>query len=347
MNPEVPQPPVIGKVSHHSIELSWMNEENKPRTGPPEHWSHFSVEQMDPKTHKYSTKYIGYGTYHVLEGLESSTSYSFRLKVTRPSGECSFSPAVSVFTTREPYCGKNLHQAVNREDEEELTTVLQSGTVDVDVHDKMGFTPLMVAAQKGFTSLADILVKHGADINKRESTGKNSLMLACYAGHLDTVKYLRNCGSTWQSRDTDGCTPLHWAVDGGHLPVITYMIQDGCKVDVMDKVSLWTPLMRVSAISGNAAVASVLLQAGAEVNVRDKAGKTPLMVAVLNNHVELVKLLLDSGADHHMKNEYGAGAADMAKAFGRQNIINLLDKISMEDSNRLTSMGQFCYGEKK
>lgn len=135
LSPEVPQPPVIGKVSHHSIELSWMNEENKPRTGPPEHWSHFSVEQMDPKTHKYSTKYMsvfsrspwtlflctffilklafqqhsnplvfylrGYGTHHVLEGLESSTSYSFRLKVTRPSGECSFSPAVSVFTTRE------------------------------------------------------------------------------------------------------------------------------------------------------------------------------------------------------------------------------------------------------
>lgn len=49
----------------------------------------------------------------------------------------------------------------------------------------------------------------------------------------------------------------------------------------MDKVSLWTPLMRVSAISGNAAVASVLLQAGADVNGRDKAGKTPLMVFII------------------------------------------------------------------
>uniref|UniRef100_A0A8C1ZKA8 Fibronectin type III and ankyrin repeat domains 1 n=1 Tax=Cyprinus carpio TaxID=7962 RepID=A0A8C1ZKA8_CYPCA len=313
---------VIGKVTHHSIELSWMNEENKPRKGPPERWTRFSVEQMDPKTHTYSTVYIGYGTHHLVEGLESSTSYNFRLRVTRASGECILSPVVSVFTTREPFSGKNLHQAVNREDEEELTTVLQSG-------------------------LVDILVKHGADINKRDSTGKDSLMQACFAGHLNTVKYLRNCGSTWQSRDTDGCTPLHWAVDGGHLPVIKYMIQDGCEVDVMDKVSLWTPLMRVSAISGNAAVASILLQAGADVNVRDKAGKTPLMVAVLNNHVELVKLLLDSGADHHMKNEYGAGAADMAKAFGRQSIINLLDNISLEDSNRLTSAGQFCYGDKK
>lgn len=49
---------VIGKVTHHSIELSWMNEENKPRKGPPERWTRFSVEQMDPKTHTYSTVYM-------------------------------------------------------------------------------------------------------------------------------------------------------------------------------------------------------------------------------------------------------------------------------------------------
>ncbi|XP_016323378.1 fibronectin type 3 and ankyrin repeat domains protein 1-like [Sinocyclocheilus anshuiensis] len=319
MNPEkYPELPlVIGKVSHHSIELSWMNAENKPRNGPPERWTRFSVEQMDPKTHTYSTVYM---VQHpsCCKGLEPSTSYGFRLRVTRASGECSLSPVLSVFTTREPFSGKKLHQAVHREDDEELTTVLQSGTVDVDVYDKMGFSPLMVAAQKGFTSLVDILVKHGADINKKDSTGKESLMQACFAGHLDTVKYLRNCGSTCESQDTDGCTPLHWAVDGVHLPVITYMIQDGCEVRGRVFLSLWTPLMRVSAISGNAAVASILLQAGADVNVRDKAGKTPLMVAVLNNHVELVKLLLYGGADHHMKNEYGAGAADMAKAFVRQ-----------------------------
>lgn len=45
----------------------------------------------------------GYSTRHVVEGLKSSTYYSFRLMVTRPSGECSFSPAVSVFTNRERF----------------------------------------------------------------------------------------------------------------------------------------------------------------------------------------------------------------------------------------------------
>ncbi|TRZ01342.1 hypothetical protein DNTS_031865 [Danionella cerebrum] len=283
--PEFSLAPVIGKITHHSVELSWVNEENKAQKGSPEHWTRFYVEQMDPKTHTFSTVYRGYSCRHVVEGLKSRSSYTFRLKVTSPSGESFLSPAVTVVTTRQPYTGKELHQAVNRQDEQELIAVLSSGMVDVDVCDKMGFTPLMVAAQKGFSRFVEILVKHGADLNKRDSTGRDCLMQACYAGHLDTVKCLRDYGCSWESRDTDGCTPLHWAVD------------------VLDTVCLWTPLMRTSVVSGNTAVATVLLQAGAEVNIRDRAGKTPLMVAVLNDHTDLVKLLLENGADHNMKNE--------------------------------------------
>lgn len=50
------------------------------------------------------------------------------------------------------------------------------------------------------------------------------------------------------------------------------------KVDVADTGSGWTPLMRVSAVSGNQRVASLLIEAGADVNMKDKDGKTPLMV---------------------------------------------------------------------
>uniref|UniRef100_W5MM82 Fibronectin type III and ankyrin repeat domains 1 n=1 Tax=Lepisosteus oculatus TaxID=7918 RepID=W5MM82_LEPOC len=311
-------PPVIGKVNHHSIELYWDEAGKEPKTGPPEQWLRFSLEEEDPKTHTYGNIYIGYGTKHTVEGLEPSTSYKFRLKVTSPTGEYTYSPVVSVSTTREPLSGKQLHHAVNMDDEVEVTKVLQSGTVMVDVPDKLGFTPLMVAAQKGFFRLVQILVEHGADVNLQNASGKNSLMLACFAGHLDVIKYLRKCGATWETHDLGGCTAMHWAADGGQMPVISYMINDGCKVDVKDSGSLWTPLMRVSAVTGDADVASLLISAGADVNVKDKDGKTPLMVAALNNHEDLVQLLLEKGADCQIKNEFGAGVIEMAKAFGRQ-----------------------------
>lgn len=320
MSPEVL---VVEKVSHHNIELTWRAAQ-EDRSGPNENWTRFAVEQMDAKTNTYSTIYIGYGTHHIVEELEPCTVYWFRLRISRPNGECCLTPAVSASTSREPLYGKQLYQAVKRNDEEELSKVLQSGTVNVNICVELGLTPLMVAAQKGFSRMVHKLVEHGADIHMKNGSGKDALMMACFAGHLDIVKYLREFGATWQSRDMCGLTPLHWATDGEHLPVIEYMIQDGCELDVMD-VSQWTPLMRVSVVTGNAAVASLLIQAGADVNVRDKHGKTPLMVAVLNNHEQLVKLLLDSGADRHVKNDFGSGLAEMAKAFGNQNIIDLLE----------------------
>ncbi|XP_053489517.1 fibronectin type 3 and ankyrin repeat domains protein 1 isoform X2 [Ictalurus furcatus] len=322
-DPVSPEVLVVEKVSHHNIELTWRTAQ-EDRSGPNENWTRFAVEQMDAKTNTYSTIYIGYGTHHIVEELEPCTLYRFRLRISRPNGECCLTPAVSASTSREPLYGKQLYQAVKRNDEEELSKVLQSGTVNVNICVELGLTPLMVAAQKGFSRMVHKLVEHGADIHMKNGSGKDALMMACFAGHLDIVKYLREFGATWQSRDMCGLTPLHWATDGEHLPVIDYMIQDGCELDVMD-VSQWTPLMRVSVVTGNAAVASLLIQAGADVNVRDKHGKTPLMVAVLNNHEQLVKLLLDSGADRHVKNDFGSGLAEMAKAFGNQNIIDLLE----------------------
>ncbi|XP_053366517.1 fibronectin type 3 and ankyrin repeat domains 1 protein [Clarias gariepinus] len=360
-----PEELAVEKVDHCSIELSW-NTEEEDRSGPPDEWTRFAVEQMDPKTNTFFTVYIGHSNHHIVENLLPSMSYQFRLRITKPNGECSLTSAVSASTSSEsttrlwlgrsllhlkaassvlctsqmkpsfsdsdePPNGKQLHQAVNRNDEEELSRVLESGIMNLNIYDKLGNTALMVAAQKGFSRMVHKLIQHGADISMKNVSGKDCLMLACFAGHLDIVKHLRIFGATWQSQDVSGCTPLHWAVDGGHLPVVAFMIEDGCEVDVRDTVSEWTPLMRVSAMSGNAAVASLLIQAGADVNVRDKDGKTPLMVAVLNNHEELVKLLLDSGADQHVTNMYGSSITEMAEAFGKQDIIKLLENVPKQD----------------
>uniref|UniRef100_A0A8D0MZA4 Fibronectin type 3 and ankyrin repeat domains protein 1 n=2 Tax=Sus scrofa TaxID=9823 RepID=A0A8D0MZA4_PIG len=321
-----PHPPVVGKVTHHSIELYWDLEKKARRQGPQEQWFRFSVEEEDPKMHTYGIIYTGYATKHVVEGLEPRTLYRFRLKVTSPSGEYEYSPVVAVSTTREPISSEHFHRAVSVNDEDLLVRILQGGNVKVDVPNKFGFTALMVAAQRGYTRLVKILVSHGTDVTLRSGSGKDSLMLACYAGHLDVVKYLRRHGASWDTRDLGGCTALHWAADGGHCNVIEWMIKDGCEVDAVDTGSGWTPLLRVSAVSGNQKVASLLIDAGADVNVKDKDGKTPLMVAVLNNHEELVQLLLDKGADASVKNEFGKGVLEMARVFDRQNVVSLLEE---------------------
>uniref|UniRef100_A0A8C4MB33 Fibronectin type 3 and ankyrin repeat domains protein 1 n=1 Tax=Equus asinus asinus TaxID=83772 RepID=A0A8C4MB33_EQUAS len=337
-----PHPPVVGKVTHHSIELYWDLEKKAKRQGPQEQWCRFAIEEEDPKMHTYGIIYTGYATKHVVEGLEPRTLYRFRLKVTSPSGEYEYSPVVSVSTTREPISSEHFHRAVNVNDEDLLVQILQGGNVKVDVPNKFGFTALMVAAQKGFTRLVKILISNGTDVNLKNGSGKDSLMLACYAGHLEVVKYLRRHGASWETRDLGGCTALHWAADGGHCNVIEWMLKDGCEVDAVDTGSGWTPLMRVSAVSGNQGVASLLIDAGADVNVRDKDGKTPLMVAVLNNHEELVQLLLDKGADASVKNEFGKGVLEMARVFDRQNVVCLLEERKKKQMPRKSSLQCVC-----
>ena len=52
-----PHPPVVGKVTHHSIELYWDLEKKAKRQGPQEQWFRFSIEEEDPKLHTYGIIY--------------------------------------------------------------------------------------------------------------------------------------------------------------------------------------------------------------------------------------------------------------------------------------------------
>jgi len=58
-----------------------------------------------------------------------------------------------------------------------------------------------------------------------------------------------------------------------------------------------------AALGGNAEVASLLIGAGADINARDKDGKTALISAVVCGYESLVELLLDNNADASIKNE--------------------------------------------
>ncbi|XP_054839766.1 fibronectin type 3 and ankyrin repeat domains protein 1 [Eublepharis macularius] len=318
-----PHPLVVGHVSHHNIQLHWDSEGQ--RNGPQEQWIKFSVEEEDPKLHTYGIIYTGYARQHIVEGLEPRTTYRFRLKVTDPAGDSAYSSPICVTTTREPMSGAQLHRAVSVNDVDAVLNILQGKQVMVDTLNKLGFSALMVASQKGFVRLVEILVENNADVNKKNSSGKDSLMIACFSGHLDIVKYLRSQGASWESRDYGGCTAMHWAADGGHYDVVQWMIEDGCKVDVKDTGLEWTPLMRICAISGKSDVAALLIEAGTNVNMKDKDGKTPLMVAALNNHEALVQLLLENGADISVKNEYGKGVLEMARSLNRMNVVSLIE----------------------
>ncbi|XP_076812635.1 fibronectin type 3 and ankyrin repeat domains 1 protein-like [Clavelina lepadiformis] len=315
-----PNPPVVGKISHHSIELSW--EQDPMHRG--DKRLKFALEEEDKRTSDFSTVYVGYADSYTIDGLEPLHSYKYRLKVATNDGDFSLSPTITVCTSREPFNSDHLHRATMKADLEAISKILATGDVTVDVNDKIGYTPLMNAAQRGLLEVIELLLEHHADVHAINSSGKNSLIVASYAGHGAVVKRLREAGAQWTCCDKGGSTPLHWAIDGGNCELIQWMIDDGAPVDIKDKTSGWTPLLRCAAITGDPSVAEVLLSSGAEVDCTDIDGKTALMIASLNGYMAFVEKLVENGADVTLMSGHGKTALEMAQSFDRRTVVKYL-----------------------
>lgn len=108
----------------------------------------------------------------------------------------------------------------------------------------------------------------------------------------------------------------------GDVEKVTALLKSGADINVTDQRG-WTPLLW--AVSrGQMDVVKLLLDKGADVNSKGERGWTPLMEAANRGHLEVTKLLLEKGADVNLKHEYGWTARSIAKGKGNKEIESLL-----------------------
>ena len=87
-----------------------------------------------------------------------------------------------------------------------------------------------------------------------------------------------------------------------------------------------TALMHASQGKGHKEIVEMLINAGADVNVRDKFGGTALMIASQNGHVETVEMLIEKGADVNARDFLGNTALVYATEEGHKEIIKILEE---------------------
>lgn len=105
-----------------------------------------------------------------------------------------------------------------------------------------------------------------------------------------------------------GMTPLYNACRSGWNDVIKLMLDRGADVDAVSYGE--TPLLKVANKKVNdVSLARILIDNGADVDVKDAQGNTPLYHAVMNKNKAMITLLLDNGADMYIKNKRGDTAA--------------------------------------
>ncbi|MFE2124254.1 ankyrin repeat domain-containing protein [Rhodococcus aetherivorans] len=127
-------------------------------------------------------------------------------------------------------------------------------------------------------------------------------------------------------RDEDGRTPLMHAMlaEDTDPAIVALLIDRGADVDVADSDQKWTAL-HFAARDQNEAQVRLLLKAGADVDPVDVFGNTPLWRSVMNSRSDLaaMKLLIEHGADPHLRNHHGISPLDLARQSGQDDVVAL------------------------
>jgi len=125
--------------------------------------------------------------------------------------------------------------------------------------------------------------------------------------------------------DREGRSPLFYAAQDGDLPIVQTLIQSGASVNLQDK-NKETPL-HFAARSSQAEAARVLIDHGARVDAQDVHGNTALFHAVYESQGQgdLITLLLRSGANRALKNNYDVSPEELARTIANFDVARFFD----------------------
>jgi len=243
----------------------------------------------------------------------------------------------------------------------DIATVLVDAGADVNLKSTQGFAPLFAAVQNKHKPVVEYLLTKGAHINEKNGqTGLTALYKACVDGSLDIATVLLDAGADVNLKSTQGYTPLYAAVQSKHKPVVEYLLSKGASID--EKLGpLGLTAFYKASIDGSLDIAKVLVDAGADINMKSTEGYTPLFVAVQNKHkpvveyliskgaridekngqnndtalhkacvtgsLEVVKILVDAGADINAVNKQGETPNDFAVENNHQSIVDYLESL--------------------
>jgi ankyrin repeat protein len=175
---------------------------------------------------------------------------------------------------------------------------------------KYGVTPLLQASRTGATPVVQALLRAGADAKQTHPEGETPLMAASYSGTLDSVKLLLEAGAEVNATDQyQKQTALMWAATEGHAPIVEALLAAGADPNLKAHVTTLTErkhadhptggfsALMFAARNGHEAAARALIKGGADPKLTNGDGASAMVVAIVNDRLDLAATLLELGAD--------------------------------------------------
>ena len=178
--------------------------------------------------------------------------------------------------------------AINRDDDRGVAKLLERG-FDPNSHDPKGQTGLILALRDESPRVAEALWKSPVlDMNAQNASGETALMMAALRGHVGWMRRLLDRSA---AAHKDGWSPIHYAATGPEVKAVALLLERGAPVEALSP---------------------------------DK--DTPLMMAARYGAEASVDLLLARGASASVTNGRNLDAVDLARAGGRDFLVERLQK---------------------
>ncbi|BDA43432.1 probable serine/threonine-protein phosphatase 6 regulatory ankyrin repeat subunit [Coccomyxa sp. Obi] len=206
----------------------------------------------------------------------------------------------------------------------EMTDWLLKRGAAVDHEDTAGVTPVMVAAEGSSAQLLIILLEHGANLHACSAAGCNALHSASCSGSEEVLDVLLEKRSDLEVVCQRGATVVHHAAEANRPGVLARLLQRAGQSLVRVQDSLGWTALHYAAMHEHCDCAALLIQAGAELNVRSTEGLTPLHLAARAQSTSVANLLLASGADGSIKDASSRTALHYAAQTGNWSLFHTL-----------------------
>lgn len=229
-----------------------------------------------------------------------------------------------------------------------METLLSCGA-NINTASKLGWTPLMLAARRNDEQCVSLLLKHGAEVNHLSPDRWTASAEATNTGHSNIVRMLLKAGADPEPRSQHDWTPLMHAAYRGNIEAVDLLMSYGASFEEISAPD--ETVMLLTTAKGSLKVVERLLEAGCapeserlKVQREDlspklnatlkpqqriervyRVGWTPLMVACQIGSLEIVKRLLDTGANPRPRSPMFKTALEIAKDNGRVELVSLFE----------------------
>jgi ankyrin repeat protein len=206
--------------------------------------------------------------------------------------------AKTIYSDQQKKDGLRLISAAGKGDIEAVKSLLKK---DIYIHtqDKEGRCALVAAAYQNHLEIVDLLIAAGADVNMKDNTLQSAYLISTSDGFTELLKKTLKAGADVYCTDSYNGTGLIRAADRGHVEIIKELLKTDIRVNHINRIG-WTALHEAIILGDggqrHTEVVRMLVEAGADVNLPDKEGVSPLAHAKKRSFTNIIKILENSGA---------------------------------------------------